>query len=154
MECHRTKLKAYLLTIADHELVQYGHVLSKPIVNLQSQFLLAEIPYIYCAVCLNIEEGPHPIFFYRKEQCVWRGPTVIWTCRSAAWTREYKLACHRGWYYETCVHKMEVYRKKTRSLGRGNHLSQVETTVDRKLEKSVDAKGSWPDLSSKSSFCN
>lgn len=64
MQCHSTKLKAYLLTIADHELVQYFQILAKTIVSLQSRFLLAEIPYIYCAVCLNIEEGPHSIFFF------------------------------------------------------------------------------------------
>ena len=67
MECHSTKLKACLLTIAGHELVQCGQVLSKPFVSLQSQFLLAEIPYIYCAVFLNIEDGPHCILFLLQE---------------------------------------------------------------------------------------
>ena len=67
MECHSKKLKAYLLTIVDHELVQYGQIISKPIVSLQYQYLLAEIPYVYCVMCLNIKEDSYPIFFLLQE---------------------------------------------------------------------------------------
>jgi hypothetical protein len=44
--------------------MMHGLTNLKFVVSVQSKFLLAEIPYTCCAVCLNIEEDSHPIILF------------------------------------------------------------------------------------------